>query len=535
MPKEIFDLIAAPEVEVIPYKDIQAYAGQQSYDRWDHSVWDGGKFDGGFGATQVWCKDYWTLRMRSAQLFESNIYAQGLVKRLITNEINTGLTPEFIPEEGVLGLEEDSLSEWSENAENRFDLYAKDPMQVDYNQLRTFGSIQRRGRLDALVNGDVLVVLHQPRGQKLPSIELVRGDLVQTPLGNVQRSNDNEIIEGVEIDSRGRHIAYWVDGKRIPARGPRSGRRLAWLVTFFEPRVGEVRGTPLLSIILQSLKELDRYRDSALRKAVVNSILAMFIRKERDKIGSLPVQGAAVRRGSAQQTNNTEDGSARRFNISNFLPGAIIEELQVGEEPVPMSSAGTDINYGPFEEAMVHSMAWSLEIPPEIARLAFTRNYAGSQAAINEFKIYLNRVWSQWGEDFCGPIKDEWLISSILNGTITAKGLLESLRGSDRTDYRAWVNSLWYGTVKPSADMTKLVKASGLMVQEGFSTREREARGLNGSKYSKNIQKLKKENELLAEAMEPLSTMVEDSLEEEPEDDLDLEIEEIADGDISST
>ena len=53
--------------------------------------------------TQIQNIDYWTLRARSSQLFNENLYARGLLRRLITNEINTGLTPECCPDEEIIG------------------------------------------------------------------------------------------------------------------------------------------------------------------------------------------------------------------------------------------------------------------------------------------------------------------------------------------------------------------------------------------------------------------------------------------------
>jgi hypothetical protein len=59
---------------------------------WFEESLTGDKFAGGFGATKVFTPDYWTLRQRSEQLFHENLYARGLIRRLVTNEINTGLT-----------------------------------------------------------------------------------------------------------------------------------------------------------------------------------------------------------------------------------------------------------------------------------------------------------------------------------------------------------------------------------------------------------------------------------------------------------
>lgn len=470
---------------------------------------NGDKFLGGFGTTQIFIVDYWTLRQRSEQLFRENLYARGIVRRLITNEINTGLTPEAFPDEEIIGVEDDSLSDWTETVENRFGIWGKLPKVCDWKHSKTFGAIQRAARAEAYISGDVLVVLRQSQRTKLPMVQLVSGNKVQTPLGgddNARRGHT--ITHGVEQDSAGRVVAHWVlqdDGssKRIPAFGEKSGRRLSWLVYGCDKRLDDVRGEPLLSIVLQSLKEIDRYRDSTQRKAVINSILAMFIQKDADKMGSLPMTGGAVRRDTVTATDG--DGSTRDFNLSGHLPGLVFEELQVGEKPVAFGSQGTDLAFGEFEEAIIQGIAWANEIPPEILRLSFSNNYSASQAAINEFKIYLNKVWSDWGETFCTPIYNEWLISEVLLQNIGAPGLLEAWRDPQAYDvFGAWVSVHWYGSIKPSTDAVKQGKGSKLLVDEGWSTNAREARINTGTKFSKNIKRLKRENEQKAAALRPI-------------------------------
>lgn len=476
-----------------------------------HTYHDGDKFPGGFGATKLFTTDYWTLRKRSEQLFKENLYARGLIRRLITNEINTGLTPEACPDELVIGVAEDSLNDWTEEVENRFLIWGKNPEQCDWKQQSSFGAIQRAARMEALISGDVLVVIRQNAQTGVPMVQLVSGAKVQTPIGSTTRLADGHTIRhGVEFDPQGRAVAYWVkpddggDTMRIPAKGPRSGRRMAWLVYGTEKRLDDVRGEPLLALVLQSLKEIDRYRDSAQRKAVINSILAMFIKKTEDKPGSRPITGGAVRRGQVQTTDM--DGSPRKFNIADQIPGLVIEELQTGEEPVLKGGEGTDTNFGTFEEAIIQAVAWANEVPPEILRLAFSNNYSASQAAINEFKIYLNKVWADYGETFCQPIYIEWLLSENLNGRISAPTLLDAWRDPQRQDeFGAWVSVDWYGSIKPSTDMKKQAQGSQILIGEGWSSNAREARTLTGTKFSKNIKRLKRENELKAEAARPLA------------------------------
>ncbi len=471
---------------------------------------DGDKFYGGFGDTKIFTTDYWALRRRSSQLFTENLYARGLIRRLITNEINTGLMPESIPDEEIIGVAQDSLSEWTEDVENRYGLYCKNPELCDYQGKMTMGAIQRMARLEALVNGDVLVVLRQSRRYNLPKVQLISGDRVQTPLGGDENtSKGNTIKYGVELNPKGRVVAHWVlqdDGtnKRIPAVGPKSGRRLSWLVYGTDRRLNAVRGEPLLSLILQSLKEIDRYRDSTQRKATNNSTVAMVVTKNQDKPGTLPVTGGAVRRDHATVTDG--DGIARDFNISSQLPGIAIEELQFGEDIVFKGGEGTDVNFGTFESVIMQAVAWANEVPPEILTLAFSNNYSASQAAINEFKIYLNKVWNEIGEDFCTPVYVDWLLSETLNQKIKAPGLLKAWRDPSLHDvYGAWISSEWTGTVKISTDVVKQVKGSKMLIEEGLSTGAREARITNGTKFSKNIKRIKRENQLKVDAARPLA------------------------------
>lgn len=471
---------------------------------------DGDKFPGGFGATSLLSMDYWTLRQRSNQLFNENLYARGLIRRLITNEINKGLNLEATPNGDILGgvmKNDDTRTDWSEDVESRFQIWSKNPPLCDYFQADTFGSIQRTIRREALVTGDVLIVLRQSQRLRLPKVQLISGEKVQDPMSPKIRKG-NTLKHGVELDAAGRQVAYWVtqvDGTsaRVPAIGERTGRRIAWLVYGTDKRLDDVRGLPMLSLVLQSLKEIDRYRDSAQRKAVINSILAMFIKKTDDKPGTKPMTGGAVRREDATVTDG--DGSTRTYNLSSQIPGVVLDELQTGEEPVGFNSTGTDINFPVFEAAVLNAVAWSNEIPPEVFTLSFQSNYSASRGAVNEFKMYLDKMRAEFAEKVTEPIYQEWLISEILLGKISAPGFLEAWRDISQYDILgAWIASDWSGAIKPSVDLKKEVAAYRDMIKDGLITHDRAAREISGTKFSTNIRRLKKENELKADAREPL-------------------------------
>lgn len=481
---------------------------------------DGEKYPGGFGLTELLVADYWTLRMRSTQLFKTNLYARGIVRRLVTNIINTGLHLEALPEASILGIDDETLSDWSEAVENRFSLWERNPLLCDWKGLKSFGALQADAKQAALISGDVLVVTMQHESSGLPRVRLVDADRVRDPFGATQElrlAPGHFIRHGVELDPDGRHAAYWITqpddrqplmlkSTRLPCYGA-SGRKQAWLVYGTDKLLDDVRGEPILSILLQSLREVDRYRDAVQRKAVMNATLAMFIKKEQDTMGTRPLRGGAQVRG--QQLLQSGPGNAPRvYNFADQIPGAVIDELAPGEVPHGFPATGTDEKFGDFEAAIINAVAWALEIPPEILRLSFSSNYSASQAAVNEFKLFLNPVRQNWGDDFCHPIYVDWLLSEALAGRVKAAGLLEAWRDPMQWDrLAAWIAADWTGAIKPSVDLLKQANGYEKLIELGLITRDRAARETTGTKYSKNVAKLERENELIAKANKPIAEL----------------------------
>jgi capsid protein len=191
-----------------------------------------------------------------------------------------------------------------------------------------------------------------------------------------------------------------------------------------------------------------------------------------------------------------------------MIPGAVLDELAPGEKPQGFPPTGTDEKFADFEAAIVCAMAWALEIPPEILRLSFSSNYSASQAAINEFKLYLNPVRAAWGDDFCQPIYVEWLLSEVLAGRVTATGLLDAWRDRGKFDqFAAWTAADWSGAIKPSVDLVKQANGYEMLVKQGFISRDRAARETTGTKFSKNVKKLERENLAIAIAMKPIAEL----------------------------
>ena len=469
-----------------------------------YRVFDGEQFDGGFGDTSIYdVIDYQLLRRRSSQLFRENLYARGVIRRLITNEINTGLWPAVAPRAEIIpGLDEAAAIDWGQQIEAQWATYANDKRVCDYRQASTMGQLMAYARQEALIDGDVLVVLRYDSRASVDRVQLITADKVVTPMSAELADDGREIFEGVEHTSDGRHLGFWVmqkgdlEPKRIAARG-RGGREVAFMVYGTDKRYNQHRGEPLLSLLLQSLREIDRYRSSAQRKAVINSMLAMFIEKTQEKIGSGPMGNAAKKN---VQHKGADDPANRTLNVSNLLPGVVLDELQVGEKPVGFRPDGTDINFAAFEASIVQAVAWACEMPGEILTLAFANNYSASAAAINEFKIYLIKIRDQFSKQFCVPIYNAWLYNELIAGRVRAPQLF--LAWNDTTQYQlvgAWRSVTWLGPVKPSTDQVKQVRALRESLELGLISYEAASREYNGTSWRSNMMRQRSEVAILQE------------------------------------
>lgn len=452
--------------------------------------------------------DYWTLRQRSASLFYTNMYARGMIRRYVTNVIHTGLRPEWRLNPDLLGITKERAKGLSKLLEQRYDLFCCSPEIVDAKGVRIEGELQAQIYLEAIINGDCLVINRQDPETGLPQIQIVNGDRVQTPLGH---ELDSDVVDGVRLDKRGRHLGYYVyqgtvdqpDDRYIyvPARGPKSGRKTAWLVYGCDKREDGVRGEPLLGIVIQGMNDISGFKGSSLLKAKINAMIVGSVKNTSGAVASLPLSSGAKRR----TTEKTDSSTNRTVKLNQIAPGFFAEELAPGEEMQTYAVSGSDVNFGPFEAAIVAGMAWALQIPPEILTLSFNSNYSASQAALHEWNMFLGKERPRIASEHCQNLAEEWQVSESLSGKIDCPGFIEAYFNRQKYDVRrAWLRTEWIGSVKATTDMVKQGKGFEIQVRNGWNTNDRVARAINGTKYEDNLEIIEEENRLKAKALRPI-------------------------------
>lgn len=489
--------------------EISAFGGSLT-NPWRLDFFDGETSPGGFGTTIDYTVDYVELRRRSEQLFTDNLFAAGIVNKIVTATVATGLHLEAEPDEMALGVASGALATWSDEVESKFTLYANSALACDWYEQEIFGHLQYQVYREALIGGDCLVVAHVSPATGLPKLEVIKGADVQTPFPNKARAG-HEVDHGVEKNARGKVVAYWViqkDGtfKRVPAWGEKSGRRVAWLVTAVRRRAGEVRGRPLLQLVLQSLREIARSRTAIQRKMLATSLVAMFIERDVDsKTQTRPLTQAAQKRTAArtvQEFDRTEvDAIQKRLPL-----GMALEGLAPGETIKSVTGPNATVDMD-FEKAVLDGIAIGLEIPPEVFRMQYGSNFAAAQMAKNDFKYVLNVSRNYFAEQLPRPVYREWLLGKVLRNQLFAPGLFQAFRAgvAGFEIVQAWTASEWSAPVHLSADLSRLATGLEKLIANGLMTRTRAAQEATGMSFRKLVRRLRTENEELASALAPLT------------------------------
>lgn len=422
-----------------------------------------------------------TLRARSRDLYMGAPLATGAIKTLRTNVVGSGLALNATIDAEALGLTEDQAAAWEKSVEREWRLWAE-TVDCDAERRETFYQLQSLVLISALLSGDVFVtlpVIKRPGSVYDLRIGLIEADRVCNPYQGIVP--DRNVLGGVEVDRYGAAVAYWVakynpnaypkpfltsnqEWARVEAFGTTTGRRNVLHVMTDVERPAQRRGVPLLAPVIESLKQLTRYSDAELMGAVVAGMFTVFIKSNSPQtpLGQMLTPGMQV------------DKDPNAYEMGN---GAIVS-LEEGEEIQIANPGRPNSSFDSFIVAISRQIGAALEIPYELLVKNFTASYSASRAALLEaWKMFrMRRDWLV--SAFCQPVYEEWLAEAVLKGRVQAPGFFD-----DPAIRAAWSGAEWYGDAQGQLDPLKEAEAAKLRVDEGFSTREREAAELTGMTY----------------------------------------------------
>lgn len=422
-----------------------------------------------------------TLRNRSRDLYMGAPLATGAIKTVRTNVVGSGLALNAQIDADYLRMTEDEAREWEKGTEREWQLWAES-IDCDAERKQNFYQLQSLVLMSALLSGDVFVtmpIIRRAGSAYDLRVGLIEADRVCNPLQNIP-TNVN-LLGGVEIGTYGEAVAYWIakynpnsfpkadinliqEWKRVPAFGARTGRRNILHVMADIERPEQRRGVPLMAPVIESLKQLSRYSDAELMAAVVSGMFTVFVKSNTPNTPLGPAFDPAMK----------IDPDPNAYELGN---GAIVglgdgEDIQIANPGRPNTA------FDGFVTAICRQIGAALEIPYELLIKNFTASYSASRASLLEaWKMFrMRREWLV--SSFCQPIYEEWLTEAVLKGRVKAPGFFD-----DPAIKAAWCGADWYGDAQGQLDPLKEANAAKVRVEEGFSTREREAAELTGMKY----------------------------------------------------
>ena len=454
-----------------------------------------------------------TLRDRSADLAINTPVGTAAINTSTTHTVGAGLNVFPRPKFQILGISAEEARAWARKVRAEFDLWAdsKDCDIYRKNNLYDMQSIAYQGYL---TDGDSFAVFRRkPTTPDMPytlRLQLIEGNRVSNPLTTstyatgdptgveaLNSDNGNRILNGVEIDTDGAIVAYWVSNQvpgepitsiltswaRVEAYGKRTSIPNVLQISN-DTRPEQYRGVPYLAPVIETLKQVYRYTNAELTSAIIKSYFALFFTEAVTNSGSL---------NDMLSDNGVDDPTEPVVDVSeyNLGPGTL-NALPKGVDVKSVDASNAQSTFEVFSTQLIKQVGAALNQPYEVLMKNFNSSYSASRAAMlqawEEYK--LRRKW--FARDFCQPIYEVWLMEAVATGRIDAPGFFD-----DPLIRKAWCNADWFGPTMSILDPVKDMNGSTLRVENGVSTREREAAEMTGTDLEENIAQLAFEKQLM--------------------------------------
>ncbi len=447
-----------------------------------------------------------TIRERSRDLYRNTPLAAGALDRAAENVVGSGLRLQSRIKRKLLNIEDDAADQWERETEARFDQWASSK-DADLARTLNFYEMTEVAFLSALMSGDcfaVMPLVPRPRSDCDLRISLYEGDYVSNPQ---MQPNSKNLTQGIEINpSTGAPVRYWFQKSHpgaempsfewtpIPAFGSKSGRRN--VIHLFKPkRPSQRRGYPILTPVVETLKQLSRYSESELMAAVVSSFFTVFIKQESKGDGA--GLGAGYTDDQSILTGSDSDNKLIEMGNGTIIDLGENESIETADPKRPNDS------FKPFYNAVVEQVGAATGIPFEVLIQHFSSSYSASRAALIEFWKFVTNRRAWLARNWCDLIYEEFLTDQIIKGKIKAPGFMD-----DNFIRFAWLGSAWQSNIgRGMIDPLKEIKAAKEKINARLGTYEDEYATMNGGDWESGMDRLGREEKFLNERnIQPVKT-----------------------------
>lgn len=470
--------------------------------------YNGEKNLGEIGPIKKYSIDYEGLRLRSWQSYLESEITQTVINRFATWVIGKGLKLQAEPIGQILKEENIDLDSQSfcTSVEARFNIFRKSKSS-DYSNMKNIDILANTAFKNAIIGGDVLVILRYIDG--FIKIQLVDGAHIQSPsYGSELYPNElqsgNRIINGIEMSLTGEHVRYFIrtsDYKVIPieAKGKESGLQMAFLVYGLDYRLDNVRGLPLVSTVLETLKKLERYKEATVGSAEERQKIAFSIEHDITSTGENPLNKNLAKAFNYDAQEDIPEDSTGNV-LANTVAATTNKQafnMPIGAE-LKMLESKNELYFKDFYTVNIDLVCAALGIPPEVAMSKYDSNFSASRAALKDWEHTLNVKRHEFSFMFYQPIYNFWLEIQILKNKIAAPGYLMAKAKDDQVVMDCYRNARFVGAPVPHIDPKKEVDAEraklGITAASlPLTTLEAATENLNGGESDSNMEQYSKE------------------------------------------
>lgn len=462
----------------------------------------------------------YTMRQRGRIAYMSCPFGTSVVKGYRTNVVGTGLRAKPRINGELLGFTQERTFELQKQIEREWKLWAEDKRACDATGVNDFYGMQQLALISWMMSGDVFAVKKYYKAtQDRPYStrwHLIEADRVATPAkitpvvstwGSTDgvAANGNKIFDGVEVNKDGAIEAYHVcnhypqeintdpiEYVRVSAYGNETGLpNILHLMNSERP--DQYRGVSIMAQVLEPLLQSKRYADAELTAAIVESFYTGFIKTEN------PAETLFEKVDGDPHGDEQPEESIRTNPDELELGPGTFNQLKPGEDLIFADPKRPNSGFQAFIEAIAQQIGGATELPPEMITKKFNSNYSASRAAFLEAWRTFKMIRSWFVSDFCQPVYEAWLTEAVALGRINAPGFLDNPIAR-----KIYCNCEWVGPGMSQIDPLKEIQAIEKAIDVGVLTRENATMTYSGGDYLSNVAQLKRENEALAAAKQPL-------------------------------
>lgn len=460
--------------------------------------YNGEKNAGELGAIKNYIPDFQSLAGRSWQAYTESEIAQLIINNYMLWTIGSGLKFKAEPEKDILNISDSVRSDFIKLTESRFNLFL-DSKRATNTRHKTFHQLAYEAKKQAIIGGDCLVILDYGRPEdknKAVSARIVDGFYLRNPMVDVDPATGNYVTNGVEINKYGEPVAYHVqldnmEVVRVEAY-TKTKTLQAFLVFGLDYRVDTYRGMPLLSVVLETIKKLDRYKEATVGSAEERAKIPYSVEHSNFSTGEDPLQklkvaaGRGLNPGTEMLTNQMLRDTAS--NLA-YTTGKTVLNMPIGATLRSLDTKN-DLYFKDFYNTNFEILCATIGIPPEVALNKYTSSFSSSRGANKnwEHKILFDRKKDSLG--IYQPFYNFWLEMEIYNNRVNAPGYVIARNTDDFMALEAYQRARFIGAKMPFIDPLKEVQAARAKLGDQttpLATYEQVTEELNGGDWETNI------------------------------------------------